>query len=243
MSTRFLAIFATALSLGLAGCGGSSGTSVTSNPLNPDVTDGIDTESGGNTDQPSTTGQPPRDSIENLFGRVSFTYGFTGSSNTITNSVVFTAADEGPRINGARYVEAAVGTTAVVGCSEAVGVDVVDFFCVATTDSSAELFIFKMRNQLSGNGDYEYCELSESAEDCVTDSIVSPDGKVDVNITRQPIAMAGTLLNNQPISSAELADYKQSEELQFGGVTTYAKATTPEMAELAAQIQSRLLAK
>ena len=74
-----------------------------------------------------------------------------------------------------------------------------------------------MDTQLTGSGTYELCDEDQNDEQCSDDAANSPEGTVDVTITRNPVLAAKSLsLNGEAISSTELRDHMKADLLEFG---------------------------
>lgn len=185
-------------------------------------------EQSGPVVQPVSGDEPPFGSIENLFGEVTFRFSVTGSGNVAEASVIFTAddevepivfiADDGVEIFSVRSVAVVDERLDVYRCAEIV-VPGSDFICVRISvfADTREIFSFTMDTQLTGSGTYELCDEDQNDEQCSDDAANSPEGTVDVTITRNPVLAAKSLsLNGEAISSTELRDHMKADLLEFG---------------------------
>ena len=190
---------------------------------------------------PSPAVQPAIGSIENLFGRVEFDYGFTGGSNRFTETVVFSAASEIESNGLGRTVQTQSASGSVLNCSE---FNIADwnFLCISIQDQGPQsqllldIFLFKMDSQLTGLGNYEFCDYDP--RECGENVVLSPDGPVQVAITRTKITDDANIeLNNMPITGAEALDYKFSDKLEFGMAPEQVDNThlTKELVDLVSQ--------
>ena len=185
-------------------------------------------EQSGPVVQPVSGDEPPFGSIENLFGEVTFRFSVTGSGNVAEASVIFTADDEvepivfitddGVEIFSVRSVAVVDERLDVYRCAEIV-VPGSDFICVRISvfADTREFFSFTMDTQLTGSGTYEFCDEDQNDDQCSDDAANSPEGTVDVTITRNPVLAAKSLsLNGEAISSTELRDHMKADLLEFG---------------------------
>lgn len=185
-------------------------------------------EQSGPVVQPVSGDEPPFGSIENLFGEVTFRFSVTGSGNVAEASVIFTAddevepivfiADDGVEIFSVRSVAVVDERLDVYRCAEIV-VPGSDFICVRISvfADTREFFSFTMDTQLTGSGTYEFCDEDQNDDQCSDDAANSPEGTVDVTITRNPVLAAKSLsLNGEAISSTELRDHMKADLLEFG---------------------------
>lgn len=185
-------------------------------------------EQSGPVVQPVSGDEPPFGSIENLFGEVTFRFSVTGSGNVAEASVIFTAddevepivfiADDGVEIFSVRSVAVVDERLDVYRCAEIV-VPGSDFICVRISvfADTLEFFSFTMDTQLTGSGTYEFCDEDQNDDQCSDDAANSPEGTVDVTITRNPVLAAKSLsLNGEAISSTELRDHMKADLLEFG---------------------------
>ena len=185
-------------------------------------------EQSGPVVQPVSGDEPPFGSIENLFGEVTFRFSVTGSGNVAEASVIFTAddevepivfiADDGVEIFSVRSVAVVDERLDVYRCAEIV-VPGSDFIClrISVFADTREFFSFTMDTQLTGSGTYEFCDEDQNDDQCSDDAANSPEGTVDVTITRNPVLAAKSLsLNGEAISSTELRDHMKADLLEFG---------------------------
>ena len=217
------------LLIALAGCGSSNDDDDTTLPLEQETAAEPLDEQSGPVVQPVSGDEPPFGSIENLFGEVTFRFSVTGSGNVAEASVIFTAddevepivfiADDGVEIFSVRSVAVVDERLDVYSCAEIV-VPGSDFICVRISvfADTLEFFSFTMDTQLTGSGAYEFCDEDQTDDQCSDDAANSPEGTVDVTVSRNPILAAkGLSLNGEAISSTELRDYMKADLLEFGG--------------------------
>ena len=216
------------LLIALAGCGSSNDDDDTTLPLEQETAAEPLDEQSGPVVQPVSGDEPPFGSIENLFGEVTFRFSVTGSGNVAEASVIFTAddevepivfiADDGVEIFIVRSVAVVDERLDVYRCAEIV-VPGSDFICVRISvfADTLEFFSFTMDTQLTGSGTYEFCDEDQNDDQCSDDAANSPEGTVDVTITRNPVLAAKSLsLNGEAISSTELRDHMKADLLEFG---------------------------
>ena len=203
----------------LAGCGSSNDDDDSTQPLEQGtVAEPLDDQSGPVV-QPVSGDDPPFGSIENLFGEVTFRFSVTGSGNVAEASVIFTAEDEVEQVFGGRTVAAVDARLDSYSCAEFVFPGT-DFICARFSffEDTLEFFSFTMDTQLTGSGAYEFCDEDQTDDQCSDDAANSPEGTVDVTVSRNPILAAkGLSLNGEAISSTELRDYMKADLLEFGG--------------------------
>lgn len=158
------------------------------------------------------TSSAPATGIAKLYGNVTFTYKFSGSTTVFTDSASLSAANLSS--DGYLYKSVRNGT-AQLGCAATDTSP--EFLCIIAGSgySGVDVFLFDVSSTGAISGKYEYCSTSMTVQTCVSDLYYTPDGVV-----------SGTVIRTTSIKSTQSNENNQKMDSKIEQINSETEAPT-----------------